>query len=346
MGQAAQAEGIRLSDPHAKLGTTQRQRELASSLDLEVEDIQRAVRGEPEPLPDPGEIWQRTLNYGFAEPLHTADPAARERARRRFIEQAEEHHPRPGPAPGPRHPPHPRGDGPSAAAGASNPKYCSPRPHSDASPAGTSHASSSHMPAGRALGEGRGGAVRDGDFGQGTCPWGAVRCGDFEAPVAVCGLVPGQEADGVDEGRHPGVRDVPGTCGRQVVGQQGHGERGHVGAPASVAGCFLRHQRMVEYRAAGRERPERVVQFGGGKRDGHKEGGLFVAGRPVLRGGVKELGDNGARVRGGDGRVLPGGGVDQVARLRQSQCGVSVQQAVTPLRPAGTEDLAQPCDGV
>lgn len=34
-------------------------------------------------------------------------------------------------------------------------------------------------------GDGGGGAVGDGDFGQGTCPRGALRCEDFEAPVAV-----------------------------------------------------------------------------------------------------------------------------------------------------------------
>ncbi|RLU83099.1 hypothetical protein CTZ27_29405 [Streptomyces griseocarneus] len=94
MGQSAQAEGIDLPDPHAKLGTTHRLRELAGSLDLEVEDIQPIVWVDPEPLDDPAEIWQRALNYGFADPLHTADPIAREQARRRFIEQAEGHHPR------------------------------------------------------------------------------------------------------------------------------------------------------------------------------------------------------------------------------------------------------------
>lgn len=73
MCQAAQAEGIRVPDPHAELGTTQRLRELAGSLDLEAEDIQPAVWEEPEPL---------------------SDPAARERVRRRFITQAERHHPR------------------------------------------------------------------------------------------------------------------------------------------------------------------------------------------------------------------------------------------------------------
>lgn len=94
MGQAAQAEGIDLPDLHAELGTTHRLRELAGSLGLEAEDIQRIVWEDPEPLDDPAEIWQRAVNYGFAEPLRTADPAARERARRRFIEQAGGHHPR------------------------------------------------------------------------------------------------------------------------------------------------------------------------------------------------------------------------------------------------------------
>ncbi|WP_235490700.1 class I SAM-dependent methyltransferase [Streptomyces roseoverticillatus] len=94
MSQAAQTEGIDLPDLHAELGTTHRLRELSSSLGLEAEDIQRIVWEEPEPLDDPAEIWQRGLNYGFAEPLKAAAPAARERARRRFIKQAEGHHPR------------------------------------------------------------------------------------------------------------------------------------------------------------------------------------------------------------------------------------------------------------
>ncbi|NML50808.1 class I SAM-dependent methyltransferase [Streptomyces sp. R302] len=92
--QAARAEGIPLPDPHAELGTTHRLCELAGYLGLEVEDIQRVVWEGDEPLRDPGEAWRRTLDYGFGEPLRTADPAARERARRRFIEQAEGHHPR------------------------------------------------------------------------------------------------------------------------------------------------------------------------------------------------------------------------------------------------------------
>jgi SAM-dependent methyltransferase len=92
--QAAEAEGIRLPDPHTELGTTHRLRELASSMGLEVEDIQRVVWEDPEPLRDPAEAWQRTLDYGFGGPLQAADPATRERARRRFIEQAEGHPPR------------------------------------------------------------------------------------------------------------------------------------------------------------------------------------------------------------------------------------------------------------
>ncbi|WP_405764640.1 hypothetical protein OHU34_03595 [Streptomyces sp. NBC_00080] len=46
---------------------------------------------------------------------------------------------------------------------------------------------------------------------------------------------------------------------------------------------------------------------------------------PVVRGVAGEPGDDRARVQGSDGRVLPGGGVDQVARVRQPEHGVSVQ---------------------
>jgi len=91
--QAAEAEGIPLADPHAELGTTRRLRELADSIGLQIDDIQQAQWEDPEPLDDPSEYWQRIVNYGLGETLRTADPAARDRARCRFLEQAQGHHP-------------------------------------------------------------------------------------------------------------------------------------------------------------------------------------------------------------------------------------------------------------
>lgn len=91
--QAAEAEGIPLADLHAELGTIHRLRELADSAGLEVDDIQQVQWEDPDPLDNPAEYWQRIVDYGLGEPLRTADPAARERARYRFLEQAQGHHP-------------------------------------------------------------------------------------------------------------------------------------------------------------------------------------------------------------------------------------------------------------